>query len=240
MAHLKGPDRKTFVAKMFGRIADRYDMMNTIMTCGMHHYWRKRAAFMACHELKGQNILDVASGTGDLAIELVRKSPSVKVVALDLTPKMLRLAFDKAVKKGLSNKIQPAIGDALELPFADNLFSSVTIGFGIRNIPDVNKAIREMTRVIVPGGKIVILEIVQREGILSPATNFYFNAIIPLLGRIIAKDSEAYNYLRDSVEFFPTADGLTHLMAETGLSNITCKTFGLGTVAIHAGTKPEA
>mgnify|MGYP001445657118 CR=1 FL=1 len=107
LAHLKGSDRKTFVAKMFGRIADRYDMMNTIMTCGMHHYWRKRTALVACNELKGQNILDVASGTGDLAIELVRKSPSVKVVALDLTPQMLKLAFDKAANKGLSNKIQP-------------------------------------------------------------------------------------------------------------------------------------
>ena len=239
MAHLKGSDRKKYVANMFARIADRYDLMNTIMTFGMHHHWRGRAASLASHELKG-HVLDVASGTGDLAIELVRKSPNVRVVALDLTPKMLRLAFDKTVHKGLSNKIQQTVGDALHLPFADNLFSSVTIGFGIRNIPDVTKAIREMTRVIIPGGKIVILEIVQSRGILSPATNFYFNTIIPLLGKIVAKDSEAYNYLRDSVEFFPTADGLTHLMEETGLANITCQTFGLGTVAIHVGTKHKA
>ena len=214
------------VRAMFDRIAGFYDLMNSVMTAGLHHRWRERAADLA--ELRpGARALDVATGTGDLAIELARRvGPGGEVVGSDFSPGMLERARRKA----------PALrfeeGDALALPYPDDAFDAATVGFGARNFADLEQGLREMARVVRPGGKVVVLEITTpAKPPLSTFFRLWFDRIVPLLGRF----DDAYTYLPNSVKRFPGPEALGGVMARAGLTDVRWVLTAGGIIALHHG-----
>ena len=221
----------TQVKAMFDRIARVYDRMNSVMTAGMHHRWRERAADLA-RVGPGSNALDVATGTGDLAIELARRG--AEVTGSDFAPAMLEIARRKA--PGLTFEA----GDALELSYPDGSFDAATVGFGARNFADLDRGLREMTRVVKPGGRVVVLEITTPQ---KPPLSWFFRAwfdhAVPALGRV-AGDPDAYTYLPSSVRRFPGPEELAGRMAAAGLADMRWILTAGGIIAIHAGTKPAS
>ncbi len=224
---------------MFDRIAGVYDLMNSAMTAGMHHRWRARAVDRAGLG-PGDAALDVCCGTGDLSLELARRvGPTGRVVGSDFSERMLDLARDKAVPDGAAKPIFEW-GDALELPYDDAGFDAVTVGFGVRNLLDLNRGIAEMTRVLKPGGTLVILEITQpTRPPLSTFFSVWFDRMVPLIGKI-AGDSDAYAYLPESVKRFPPPDRLAAIMDGAGLNDIRWTILAGGIIAIHSGRRPVA
>jgi len=221
---------------MFGRIAVRYDLMNTLMTGGRHRAWR-RLAVRQCWPAGGR-ALDVCCGTGDFALELARQGASA-VVAVDFSREMLALAARKAQRAGLSGRVQWQLSDALELPFPDGAFLCVTSGFSLRNVDDVGRALREMARVVAPRGRVAVLELTPvRSRLFGPVFLAYLRGLVPLVGGLVAGDRAAYTYLPDSVRAFPTADELADLMRQAGLVEVRYRLLALGTVALHLGVKP--
>jgi demethylmenaquinone methyltransferase/2-methoxy-6-polyprenyl-1,4-benzoquinol methylase len=223
---------------MFDRIAGRYDAMNSVMSAGLHHRWRARAVDMA-QVGPGASALDVCCGTGDLALELRRRiGLAGRVVGLDFSAPMLELAERKSAASGAA--VEWVQGNALELPFADRTFGAATVGFGVRNVADLPRAIGEMARVVRPGGRVAILEITtpQRPP-LKWFFSVWFDRIVPLLGAV-AGDREAYTYLPSSVRRFPPADELAQLMDSAGLRDVRYVVLAGGIVAIHSGAVPTA
>jgi demethylmenaquinone methyltransferase/2-methoxy-6-polyprenyl-1,4-benzoquinol methylase len=218
------------VQAMFDRIAGVYDLMNSVMTAGLHHRWRSRAADLAALS-PGDRALDVATGTGDLAVELkLRVGPDGEVVGSDFSERMLDLARQKAPELSFEH------GNALALPYDDDDFDAATVGFGARNFSDLAQGLREMTRVVRPGGRVVILEITTPERPpLSLFFRLWFDRLVPLLGRF-AGDPEAYTYLPSSVRRFPNARGLGAAMTAVGLVDVRWVLTAGGIIAIHAGT----
>jgi demethylmenaquinone methyltransferase / 2-methoxy-6-polyprenyl-1,4-benzoquinol methylase len=219
---------ETQVRAMFDRIARIYDPVNTVMTAGMHHAWRRRAADLAGVG-PGSRALDVATGTGDLALELA--SRGARVTGMDFSPAMLELARRKA----------PAVefeeGDALALRYDDASFDAVTVGFGARNFSDLDQGLREMARVIKPGGRVVVLEITTpRRPPLSWFFRAWFDRVVPLVGRL-AGDSDAYTYLPSSVRRFPGPEALAGSMTAAGLADVRWILTAGGIIAIHSGTR---
>ena len=239
MAHLTGQERARYVTRMFARISRRYDLLNAVMSGGRHHAWRRMAARMAVEGLSGP-ALDVACGTGDFAFELARLPSVSSAIGIDFTREMLDVAEGKSERRRLAQKVRFTLGEAHALPFQDNQFICATVGFGIRNFADVQRALREMARVVVPGGHVVSLEIVRLEGKgpISRLLPLHFRYIAPLLGTLLAGDRQAYTYLPESVEGFLSARELSQAMEEAGLKNVRHKGLALGTVAIHVGQKP--
>jgi demethylmenaquinone methyltransferase/2-methoxy-6-polyprenyl-1,4-benzoquinol methylase len=219
----------TQVRAMFDRIARVYDRMNSVMTAGMHHRWRERAVDLA-RVGPGSTALDVATGTGDLAVELARRG--AEVTGMDFAPAMLELARQKA--PGLRFEE----GDALALAHPDGSFDAATVGFGARNFADLDRGLREMTRVTKPGGRVVVLEITTpQKPPLSWFFRAWFDSVVPALGRV-AGDPEAYTYLPSSVRRFPGPEELGARMAAAGLEDVRWLLTAGGIIAIHAGTKP--
>ncbi|MCH2309572.1 MAG: ubiquinone/menaquinone biosynthesis methyltransferase [SAR202 cluster bacterium] len=213
--------------------------MNTIMTAGMHYSWRKKATKYLKKSETGM-FLDVATGTGDFAFEILNQKIANKVVGLDFSVEMLNIGQIKSEKRNFDKKFVPVVADAHELPFADNSFESITIGFGVRNFVDLSKALEELLRVLVPGGNLVILEIVKPEGkIMSRLFPLYFEKITPRIGSIFAGDREAYTYLPQSVSNFLTSTQLAVLMTKKGFKKPVVKKLAFGTVAIVVGQKNE-
>jgi demethylmenaquinone methyltransferase / 2-methoxy-6-polyprenyl-1,4-benzoquinol methylase len=225
----------TQVQGMFDRIAGVYDVMNSAMTAGLHHQWRQRAVDRAGVR-PGADALDVCCGTGDLALELRRRiGPDGRVVGCDFSEAMLELARRKSGEQGLP--VEFGWADALELPYGDASFDAVTIGFGARNLADLDRGIAEMARVLRPGGRLVILEITrpQRE----PLATFYslwFDRAVPLIGTF-AGDSDAYSYLPDSVRTFPEPRELAARMDTADFDSIRWLLLAGGIIAIHSGVK---
>ena len=239
MVQLRGRERAEFVGRMFDRISGRYDFLNTVMTCGRHHAWRSKAAGLVGGKENGV-ALDVATGTGDFAFNLLSKSFVTKVVGVDFAAEMLNRGVVKAAHRGLKSRFIGNIGDAHKLPYKDNSFICATVGFGARNFIDLPTAISEMVRVIKPGSRVVVLEIVRPTGfIMSKAFLFYFRNITPYIGEILARDREAYTYLPESVQKFMTASDLADLMVEAGLREILVSKVAFGTVAIVSGKKSD-
>ncbi len=220
------------VRAMFDRIAGFYDRMNSVMTAGLHHSWRRRAADLAGVG-DGATALDVACGTGDLAVELrTRVGASGEVIGCDFSDEMLTRARVKA--PGL--KFEWA--NALELPYETGRFDAATVGFGARNFSDLQKGIDEMARVVRPGGKVVVLEITTPTK--PPLSTFYrlwFDRVVPQIGRV-AGDPDAYNYLPNSVKRFPDPQGLGAVLAGAGLEHVRWVLTAGGIIALHVGTKP--
>jgi demethylmenaquinone methyltransferase/2-methoxy-6-polyprenyl-1,4-benzoquinol methylase len=218
------------VRAMFDRIARVYDLMNSVMTAGLHHRWRERAADLAGVR-EGGSALDVASGTGDLAIELARRvGPSGTVVGSDFSEPMLDVARRK------SGAVRWEWANALELPYSDDEFDAATVGFGARNFSDLDRGLAEMARVVRPGGRVVVLEItVPRRPPLSTFFSIWFDRIVPALGKV-AGDPDAYAYLPSSVKRFPAPEELAARMHAAGLDDVRWILTAGGIIALHSGT----
>jgi len=219
------------VRAMFDRIAGFYDVMNSVMTAGLHHRWRARAVDLA-EVGPGSQVLDVASGTGDLAIELARRvAPTGDVIGSDFSEEMLERARQKA--PGLTWEW----GNALDLPYASARFDAATVGFGARNFSDLDRGLAEMARVVKPGGKVVVLEITTpRKPPLSTFYRVWFDRVVPLIGRVTGED-EAYTYLPNSVRRFPGPEGLAAAMTRAGLTDVRWILTAGGIIALHVGTR---
>lgn len=219
---------------MFGRIASRYDLLNTVMTGGRHHAWRSQALRWV-NPRKFETALDVGCGTADFAIALSRYHVK-HTVGLDIARPMLDIGQEKLARHRMLGSIDLIVGDASHLPFPDASFDITVTAFTLRNVPDVELALSEMLRVTRPGGKVVSLDIVKRNpGILDPILGIYFHRIMPLLGSLVAGDREAYTYLPDSVDAFLSTAELSNIMKRVGFKNVTSRNLALGTVAIHMG-----
>jgi demethylmenaquinone methyltransferase/2-methoxy-6-polyprenyl-1,4-benzoquinol methylase len=218
------------VRAMFDRIARVYDLMNSVMTAGLHHRWRERAADLAALR-EGGSALDVASGTGDLALALARRvGPSGTVVGSDFSEPMLDVARRK------SSAVRWEWANALELPYRDGEFDAATVGFGARNFADLDRGLTEMARVVRPGGRVVVLEItVPRRPPLSTFFSVWFDRIVPALGKV-AGDPDAYAYLPSSVKRFPGPEELAARMHAAGLDDVRWIVTAGGIIALHSGT----
>jgi demethylmenaquinone methyltransferase / 2-methoxy-6-polyprenyl-1,4-benzoquinol methylase len=232
----EGPDKARFVSAMFSRIAGRYDLMNGLMTLGMHHAWRRMAARQTIASPEGP-ALDLATGTGDLALELGQLHPHRLIVGVDFALGMLAIAREKLGKADQrASHVRLAAADALHLPFADRAFACVTSAFLLRNLSDLEAGLREMRRVTRPGGRVVALEITQSTlpG-FTPLFRFYFHRVVPRLGQLVGGDREAYTYLPQSVDRFLAPAELSRLMERVGLRAVTYRRLGMGTVSVHTG-----
>ena len=226
------------VRAMFDRIAGPYDVMNSVMTAGLHHRWRRRAVDLAAVG-PGDRALDVATGTGDLAIELARRvGPNGEVVGSDFSEGMLERARDKAPPaRRASAQLRFEWGDAQALPYADASFAAATVGFGARNFADLEVGLGEMARVVRPGGRVVVLEITQPQR--PPLSTFFalwFDRLVPLLGRIT--DEQAYSYLPSSVKRFPEPRALAAMLERAGLEQLRWILTAGGIIALHVGVRP--
>ena len=225
------------VRGMFDRIAGVYDLMNSAMTAGMHHRWRARAVDAAAIGAGG-SALDICCGTGDLTMELARRvGPSGRVIGSDFSERMLELARRKSPgQRAATPSFEWA--DALELPYEDASFDAVTVGFGVRNLAELDRGIAEMRRVLRPGGRLVILEITHpTRPPLSGFFSVWFDRLVPLIGTL-AGDRDAYSYLPESVKRFPPPDRLAALLDEAGLEAIRWTVLAGGIIAIHSAARP--
>jgi demethylmenaquinone methyltransferase/2-methoxy-6-polyprenyl-1,4-benzoquinol methylase len=222
------------VNRMFDRVAARYDLLNSLMSAGLHHRWRERAADKAALK-PGESALDVCCGTGDLTLELAgRVAPGGHVVGCDFSEPMLDLAREKATRREAPG-VRFEWADALKLPYDAGRFDAVTVGFGVRNFADLDRGLQEMARVLRPGGRLIVLEFTKPTQ--PPFSTFYslwFDRIAPILGRI-SDNPEAYAYLAESVRTFPGPRGLAEKMEAAGLGQIRYTVLAGGIVTIHAG-----
>jgi demethylmenaquinone methyltransferase/2-methoxy-6-polyprenyl-1,4-benzoquinol methylase len=232
---LRGVDKARFVSAMFSRIARRYDLMNGLMTLGMHHAWRRVAARQTIASPEGP-ALDLATGTGDLALELAEIHPHRAVVAADFSLGMLEVARGKVRAHEPARRVRLMAADALALPFPARTFACVTSAFLLRNLADLEQGLREMRRVTRPAGRVVALEITQmRAPGFTALFRFYFHHVVPWVGQLVGGDREAYTDLPQSVDRFVTPGELAALMEKVGLRGVSYRRLGLGTVTIHTG-----
>ncbi len=225
--------KKEMVQNMFNNIAPKYDLLNHLLSAGIDKGWRRkvRRALAAGHP---ETILDVATGTGDLAIELA-KLPNTRIIGIDIAEDMLKIGRKKIEKKGLTQRITLEPGDSENIRFADNTFDAITVAFGVRNYENLEKGLREMYRVLKPGKKTAILEFSKPAAFpMKNLYQFYFNHILPAIGRMVSKDPMAYTYLPESVARFPEKNAFLEVLKKTGFKNPTQKrlTFGIATLYV--------
>ena len=230
-----GSTKATYVREMFGGIAPRYDLLNTFMSLGQDKNWRRLAVALA-DPPKGGLALDVATGTGEMAFELAKRTE--QVIGLDFSPHMLTLAEAKARRLGLEGRVGFMLGDALALPFADNSFDCATIGFATRNVASIAASFAEMRRVVKPDGRVICLELTQPGSrFLSGLYRVYLHGLVPRLGRLVSGHGDAYSYLPASLTGFPRPQGLKALMEKAGLREVSYKSVNFHTIALHLGVK---
>ncbi len=231
-------EKVKMVRGVFDSVADQYDIMNDLMSLGIHRLWKKIAVQLA-NVRAGDKVLDLAGGTGDLtALFEKRVGPKGQVVLADINAAMLRTGRNRLIDRGLVGNIQYAQVNAECLPFADNTFDCVCIGFGLRNVTDKDAALRSMTRVLKPGGRVIVLEFSHpTDKITEKVYDFYSFKLLPKIGALVAKDEESYRYLAESIRMHPKQDELKQMMENAGLER--CEYFNLtqGIVAIHRGYK---
>lgn len=230
-------EKKEQVADMFNSIAYRYDFLNRFLSAGIDVWWRKKAIGQL-KQLAPKNILDVATGTADVALLTWQMLKPEKITGIDISEGMLDLGRKKIEKLGLSEKIVLQKGDSEVIPFADNYFDAITVAFGVRNFQNLEKGLKEMYRVVKPGGKLVVLEFSKADaGILSALFNFYMNRVTPAIGKLFSKNKEAYQYLNDSVQAFPEGQTFLNIMHEAGFTQTHLKKLSFGICTIYCGSK---
>lgn len=232
----KSDAKKKQVAEMFDSISSKYDFLNHFLSLGIDIRWRKKAIKML-RDLQPKQILDIATGTGDFAIESLKLNPE-KVVGVDISEGMLNVGRQKMKKKGYSDIIEMQSGDSENLNFEDNSFDAVIVAFGVRNFEKLEKGLSEMNRVLRPGGRAVILEFSKPTAFpFKQLYNFYFRWILPKIGKVVSKDNAAYTYLPESVNEFPYGDDFLKILGKTGYKNTQCKPLTLGISSIYVGEK---
>lgn len=230
-------EKKGQVKKMFDRIAPYYDFLNRLLSLGIDTIWRKKA-IKTLREINPKIILDVATGTGDLALEAQRQLNPDKIIGVDIAVQMLDIGRKKIAKRNLSEIIEMVEGDSENLPFEDNSFDAITVAFGVRNYQNLEKGLKEMNRVLRKDGKLVVLEFSKpRIFPFKQLFNFYFRHILPLIGRITSKDPRAYSYLYESVQAFPDYDAFTSILEKCGYADCKWKSLSLGICSIYTGIK---
>ena len=228
--------KKEEVAEMFNNISAKYDFLNHFLSLGIDKLWRKKAVKML-RPINPKRILDIATGTGDFALESLSLKPT-QVVGLDISSGMLEYGRVKMKKKGVDHIITMQQGDSEEIPYEDNYFDGLTVGFGVRNFENLEKGLGEMLRVVRPGGKLIILEFSKPKKFpIKQLFTFYSNNIIPILGKSISKDSNAYTYLPESVAAFPEGKDFEDILAKVGYKDIISTLVSGGIATIYAGTK---
>ena len=229
-------DKQKLVSNVFDSVADRYDIMNDIMSFGLHRLWKERLML----ELKPCEdcvLLDVASGTLDIALKFMKNGGN-SAIASDINPNMLENGRKKLLESRFADSIRLECADAQQLPFEDNSFDYYTISFGIRNVPDINKALHEAYRVLVPGGKLICLEFSNVNNSMIRKLYKYYNFnIIPKVGKIVANDEAAYRYLAESIAKFPKAEEFSHMIMDAGFEEVSYTKLTFGVVALHIGYK---
>jgi demethylmenaquinone methyltransferase/2-methoxy-6-polyprenyl-1,4-benzoquinol methylase len=243
MTFASGTEKRKYVKTMFGRIAQRYDLMNRLMTLGQDVHWR-RAMVQAAALPPGARFLDVATGTGDVAFAAAQREPRPElVVGTDFSLPMLQLAGARARSNHLPRNNQPgwSAGDTLCLPFPSNMFDAVASAFLMRNVTDVVAALREQLRVTRPGGQVLVLDVPRPGGawLRRSLLRLYLHRCVPLLGGIITGQTDAYEYLPSSAEAFLTVDELASMMESIGLQQVGYRLFMMGAIALHVGRKPR-
>ncbi|KMQ61007.1 bifunctional demethylmenaquinone methyltransferase/2-methoxy-6-polyprenyl-1,4-benzoquinol methylase UbiE [Chryseobacterium oranimense] len=227
--------KKSQVEDMFDNIAPKYDLLNHVLSMKIDVLWRNTLVKMMKKD-NPQEVLDVATGTGDLAIT-IEKGTGAKVIGLDLSQQMLNVGVIKIKKLKLDGKISMQKGDAENLPFEDNRFDAVSVAFGVRNFENLTKGLAELRRVVKDNKSVYILEFSKVEGFLGPFYMFYFKNILPAIGRLVSKDNRAYTYLPDSVNAFPFGEKMKQILLDTGFKKVEYKKLSLGIATIYKATK---
>ncbi len=228
--------KKEEVAEMFNNISKRYDFLNHFLSLGIDKIWRRKA-ITELKELNPKKILDIATGTGDFALAALKINPQ-EVVGIDISEGMLAVGKDKMIAKKVDNIISMQLADSENLPFEDNYFDGLTVGFGVRNFENLEKGLVEMLRVIRPGGKAIILEFSKPKKFpIKQVFGFYSKYFIPFFGKNISKDEKAYAYLPESVEAFPEGENFKAILTKVGYKNVTSKLVSGGIATIYIGRK---
>tara|TARA_B100000795_G_scaffold75918_1_gene53948 strand:- start:1522 stop:2268 length:747 start_codon:yes stop_codon:yes gene_type:complete len=227
------------VADVFHSVAGSYDLMNDLMSGGIHRLWKRMTIEMSGVR-KGHKVLDIAGGTGDLAAKFSRiVGPEGTVVLADINDSMLKVGRDRLVDRGIVDNVQFSQADAQHLPFPDNTFDIITIAFGLRNVTDKDMALRSMLRVLKPGGKLLILEFsTPKNPVLSKVYDTYSFSILPKLGKLFANDADSYQYLAESIRMHPDQNTLLEMLTTAGFANADFHNMTGGVVALHRGVKP--
>ncbi len=225
------------VERMFSAIAPRYDFLNRLLSAGRDRYWRREAIRATSLPLNGR-LLDICTGTADMALEAARQFPEARIVGVDFSRPMISLGLAKVERANLASRISLQVAPAEALPFPDGSFDAATVAFGLRNVPDRLRSLREMHRVLKPGGRAIVLEFTTPPGRLFRGVYlWYFHRVLPWVGRLISGHPSAYSYLPASVTDFPSPDGLTVWMQESGFHQVSYRLLTGGIVAIHVGRK---
>ena len=229
--------RRTSIERMFSAIAPRYDLLNRLLSAGRDRVWRREAIRAAALPAVGR-LLDVCTGTADMALEAVRQFPEARIAGVDVSASMLRLGCAKTARAGLSSRIRLAVAPAEALPFPDGTFDAATVAFGLRNVADRRLGLAEMRRVLRPGGRAVVLEFTTLPGGLFRAVYlWYFHCVLPAIGGLISGQPSAYAYLPASVAEFPEPEALSGWMCDAGFRDVSYRLLTCGIVAIHVGKK---
>jgi len=232
----KEGSKKAQVAEMFDNISPRYDFLNHFLSLGIDILWRKKAV-KELKAIKPKLILDIATGTGDFAIEALSLKPE-KIIGVDISEGMLSFGREKLSRRKLNDKIELRMGDSEKLLFDDNTFDAVIVAFGVRNFENLEKGLRDMLRVLKPGGKVVVLEFSKPGKFpMKQLYNFYFKYILPIIGRLISKDKAAYTYLPESVKAFPDGPLFIDILERVGFKETLCKPLTFGISSIYTGIK---
>ncbi len=231
-------EKEHLVADVFHSVADKYDLMNDLMSFGIHRLW-KRFTIDCAGVRPGQKILDLAGGTGDLTAKFSRLvGESGEVVLADINDSMLKVGREKLRNKGLVNNIRYVQANAENLPFPDNYFDLITIGFGLRNVTHKDQALASMYRALKPGGRLLVLEFSKpTNAVMSKLYDFYSFKVLPKMGQLVAKDSDSYQYLAESIRMHPDQETLKAMMEAVGFEQVTYHNLTQGVVALHRGFK---
>jgi len=225
------------IAAMFDRISPKYDALNHLLSFNIDKVWRRKTAKVVAKS-NPKAILDLATGTADLAIELAKRNPQARIIGVDFSEKMLAIGKEKLWQQNFEDQIELVQGDAANLPFVDNSFDAVTIAFGVRNFEDLDKGLSEMLRVMKPEGQVVILEFSNPEKFpVKQVYRLYFKYILPKIGEWVSKDKSAYSYLPASVEKFPKPDDFLRILSNKGLKNGAKKSLSMGIATLYWGNK---